>query len=540
MKTNFKHLFLTIICIAFATVSFAQKSKKDNGVGVAGDANSSTMTVKQAKKYYKVDSKKFLQDWNLIIHGGATVPFTDLRSYDWFRQTKKPSELQWDAGIGLTKMFNSAFGLNIDYTLGKISGRTVEKGGFAEDRQYWKQLGFDQPIYFKTSIFHMACLSAYIDWMGIGMGYNSYIKSKITGKPVKARRFAVYTKLGIGFWRGSSQIYNVKDDKPIANNQYTRGFTNKFTEVVFPLAMGMKFKVTKMFDIGVESQFVVMNSDKLDAFNFTGSNTNGKVVNSLSKINRDAFADVSIQFIYKFGRIGAQKEHVEWVNPLAFIMADQKTEKKKDELKDTDGDGVLDILDKEPTTPEGYAVDAHGVTLDSDKDGCPDTKDPEPFSSPAFEIVDCKNVIPKVETPPVTEPGKSGPPYDEEPLVKRVKTVEENLWKLTSIYYDLNKYSITTPANAELKKVGLVMATNPDLKVNVQGHTDTRGSVEYNDKLSQNRVNAAIKYLKDNYGISEDRFIKLPLGKTDPLVKDAASEGQHQVNRRVDFTPAKQ
>jgi hypothetical protein len=39
-----------------------------------------------------------------------------LRSYDWFRQTKKPSELQWDAGIGLTKMFNSAFGLNIDYT----------------------------------------------------------------------------------------------------------------------------------------------------------------------------------------------------------------------------------------------------------------------------------------------------------------------------------------------------------------------------------------------------------------------------------------
>ncbi|MBK6274239.1 MAG: hypothetical protein IPF58_05805 [Saprospirales bacterium] len=66
-------------------------------------------------------------------------------------------------------MFNSAFGLNIDYTLGKISGRTVEKGGFAEDRQYWKQIGFDQPVYFKTSIFHMACLSAYIDWMGIGI-----------------------------------------------------------------------------------------------------------------------------------------------------------------------------------------------------------------------------------------------------------------------------------------------------------------------------------------------------------------------------------
>jgi hypothetical protein len=39
---------------------------------------------------------------------------------------------------------------------------------------------------------------------------------------------------------------------------------------------------------------------------------------------------VNVNFTYKFGRIGAQKEHVEWVNPLAFIMANQpKPEKTK-------------------------------------------------------------------------------------------------------------------------------------------------------------------------------------------------------------------
>jgi OOP family OmpA-OmpF porin len=540
MKTKLNYLLLSVMCFAMATTTFAQKVKKNSSVDVASNSANGTMDAKTAKKYYNVDPKKYLKDWSLTIHFGATTPFTDIRSYDWVRQTKKPSELQWGAGLGLTKMFNSAFGLNVDYTLGKLLGRTVERGGFAEERQYWKQLfpertDDDGPVYFKTSIFHQATVNFYIDWLGLGTSYNKFIKSQISGKPIKSRKFAFYTKLGIGLIRTSSQIYNVKDDKPIANNNYLRGFTNKFTEVVFPLGFGMKFKVTKAFDIGLEGTFTFTNSDKLDAFQFQSRVDGGRTVNSLSKINRDAYAYMNVNFSYKFGRIGSQKEHVEWVNPLAFIMTNVPKPKEVN-LKDTDGDGVLDILDKEPTTAAGLAVDAHGVTLDSDKDGCPDSKDPEPFSSPAFPIVECKNVLPdavtKVETP-------KGVPYDDEAVTKKIQKVEDNVWKLTSIYYDVNKANITKYSSEELNKVGLVMSTNPDLKVNVKGNTDVRGSSEFNQKLSENRVNAAIKYLKDHYGITEDRFIKLPMGKSDPLVKDAANENQHQSNRRVDFSPAR-
>jgi len=540
MKTKLNYLLLSVMCFAMATTTLAQKVKKNSSVDVASNSANGTMDAKTAKKYYNVDPKKYLKDWSLTIHFGATTPFTDIRSYDWTRQTKKPSELQWGAGLGLTKMFNSAFGLNVDYTLGKLLGRTVERGGFAEERQYWKQLfpertEDDGPVYFKTSIFHQASVNFYIDWLGLGTSYNKFIKSQISGKPIKSRKFAFYTKLGIGLIRTSSQIYNVKDDKPIANNNYLRGFTNKFTEVVFPLGFGMKFKVTKAFDIGLEGTFTFTNSDKLDAFQFQSRVDGGRTVNSLSKINRDAYAYMNVNFSYKFGRIGSQKEHVEWVNPLAFIMANVPKPKEVN-LKDTDGDGVLDILDKEPTTAAGLAVDAHGVTLDSDKDGCPDSKDPEPFSSPAFPIVECKNVLPdavtKVETP-------KGVPYDDEAVSKKIQKVEDNVWKLTSIYYDVNKANITKSSSEELNKVGLVMSTNPDIKVNVKGNTDVRGSSEFNQKLSENRVNAAIKYLKDHYGISEDRFIKLPMGKSDPLVKDAANENQHQSNRRVDFSPAR-
>lgn len=541
MKAKLNYLSLTVMCFALATSSFAQKTKKNSSVDVTADAANGTMDAKTAKKYYNVDPKKYLKDWSLTIHFGTTTPFTDIRSYDWTRQTKKPSELQWGAGLGLTKMFNSAFGLNVDYTLGQLLGRTVDRGGFAEERQYWKQLfpertDADGPVYFKTSIFHQASVNFYIDWLGLGTSYNKFIKSQITGKPIKSRRFAFYTKLGVGLIRTSSQIYNVKDDKPITNNNYLRGFTNKFTEVVFPLGMGMKFKLTKAFDMGLEGTFTFTNSDKLDAFQFQSRvDAGGKTVNSLSKINRDAYAYINVNFSYKFGRIGSQKEHVEWVNPLAFVMANVPKPKEVN-LKDTDGDGVLDILDKEPTTEAGLAVDAHGVTLDSDKDGCPDSKDPEPFSSPAYPIVDCKNVLPNA---PVVEETKKGVPYDDEAVNKKIQKVEDNVWKLTSIYYDLNKANITNAASEELKKIGLLMSTNPDLKVNVKGNTDVRGSSEFNQKLSENRVNAAIKFLKDHYGISEDRFIKLPMGKSDPLVKDAINENQHQSNRRVDFSPVR-
>ena len=540
MKTKLNYLLLSAICFTMATSALAQKVKKNSSVDVAANSADATMDAKAAKKYYNVDPKKFLKDWSLNIHFGTTAPFTDIRSYDWSRQTKKPSELQWGAGLGLTKMFNSAFGLNVDYTLGKILGRTVERGGFAEERQYWKQLfpertEADGPVYFKTNVFHQATVNFYIDWLGLGTSYNKFIKSQLTGKPIKSRKFAFYTKIGVGLIRTSSQIYNVKDDKPITNNNYLRGYTNKFTEVVFPLGVGMKFKVSKAFDIGIEGTFTFTNSDKLDALQFQSRVDGDRTVNSLSKINRDAYAYVNVNFAYKFGRIGSQKEHVEWVNPLAFIMANVPKPKEVN-LKDTDGDGVLDILDKEPTTEAGLAVDAHGVTLDSDKDGCPDTKDAEPFSSPAFPIVDCKNVLPEAVT--TTETPK-GVPYDDEAVTKKIQKVEDNIWKLTSIYYDVNKANITPSSSEELRKIGVLMSTNPDMKVNVKGNTDVRGSSEFNQKLSENRVNAAIKFLKDNYSISEDRFIKLPMGKSDPLIKDATNENQHQSNRRVDFSPVR-
>jgi outer membrane protein OmpA-like peptidoglycan-associated protein len=52
------------------------------------------------------------------------------------------------------------------------------------------------------------------------------------------------------------------------------------------------------------------------------------------------------------------------------------------------------------------------------------------------------------------------------------------------------------------------------------------------------RVNAAINYLVNTYGISRDRFVPGFYGEADNLFKNASKEAQHQLNRRVEFTPA--
>jgi hypothetical protein len=521
-----KHFIILFVFISYANVMFSKEQTADI------KQSSSSLTTSS-----RIETKKFLKDWSFTIHGGATSPFTDIRSYDWFRQMKSPSEIQWGAGFGLTKMMGNIFGINLDYTLGRLSGRTVTRGGFAEDRKYWETLGFDQEVYFKTNVFHQGTVCAYVNWSNMFFGLNRWIKSNVKQKPWKERRVSVFSRLGIGFIRLESNIYNVSDDKAIKGTAYTRGYTNKFTEIVYPLSLGLKFKCTKTIDFGVEGMFVFTNSDKIDAFNFQSradviDAISGKPTKvSLSKINRDAFSYVNANITFKFGRIGAQKEHAEWVNPLEAYMniVDDKL-KDQYKVKDADGDGVIDELDMEPNTEPDAIVDTHGRTLDSDKDGYPDHTDPEPFSTPMLPIKDGINIRPDGLTPEQIQDVKNI-------INNEIKAGTVGGWNLSLIFYDLDKYNIRTSEIPELFKIANVMKNYPDLKVVAKGHTDVRQTDDYNDNLSENRVNAAVDYIVKNFGISRDRFVLEHYGEKINMIPNASNEALHQLNRRVEFYP---
>lgn len=214
------------------------------------------------------------------------------------------------------------------------------------------------------------------------------------------------------------------------------------------------------------------------------------------------------------------------VNPLDYLYATMQEIDPDNLLKDSDNDGVIDRLDKEPNTAEGTPVDTHGVSLDSDKDGCPDSEDPEPFSSPVLPMENCQNVHVTMQEV-------------KEYVDKRLAEVGGGGggavdWYLPMIFFDLNKADIRPDAVPELEYVAEIMKRYNKLTVEVVGHTDTRASEDYNLKLSENRAKSAISYLV-NKGVTESRLKIVYKGESQVLIQDATTEEQHQQNRRVEF-----
>lgn len=110
--------------------------------------------------------------------------------------------------------------------------------------------------------------------------------------------------------------------------------------------------------------------------------------------------------------------------------------------------------------------------------------------------------------------------------------------RLDKIYYDYDKCDIKPRAAEELNRLVKLMNDFPDMVIELSSHTDSRGSDEYNLKLSQCRADAAVDYIlaKD---ISKTRIVARGYGET-KLVNECSngvncSEAKHQANRRTEF-----
>lgn len=108
---------------------------------------------------------------------------------------------------------------------------------------------------------------------------------------------------------------------------------------------------------------------------------------------------------------------------------------------------------------------------------------------------------------------------------------------LKNILYDLNKYFIREDAKPELNRLIQFMIDNPEVKVELSSHTDSRAPDAYNMTLSQNRANAAVDYIVSK-GILKNRLIGKGYGESRLLNKCAdnipCSEEDHQINRRTE------
>ena len=97
------------------------------------------------------------------------------------------------------------------------------------------------------------------------------------------------------------------------------------------------------------------------------------------------------------------------------------------------------------------------------------------------------------------------------------------------ITFDVNKSDI----KAEINRIKMLMDQNPELRYEVQGHTDSTGTPEANQKLSERRAKAIVDKLVE-LGISRSRLTAVGKGQYSPIADNSTEEGRAK-NRRVVF-----
>jgi len=105
--------------------------------------------------------------------------------------------------------------------------------------------------------------------------------------------------------------------------------------------------------------------------------------------------------------------------------------------------------------------------------------------------------------------------------------------QLYDILFDLDKATLQPESTKQLQHVVTLLKDNPDLMLEVQGHTDDQGSDDYNLKLSQRRAETVVTYL-GLFDIDTSRLVPKGYGESKPVMPNTTEEGRAK-NRRVEL-----
>jgi outer membrane protein OmpA-like peptidoglycan-associated protein len=221
---------------------------------------------------------------------------------------------------------------------------------------------------------------------------------------------------------------------------------------------------------------------------------------------------------------------------------------------DNDKDGVLDSVDHCPDVAEdrdGFE-DADGCPdPDNDKDGIPDARDKcpnDPEDMDGFEDADgCPDpdndkdgIVDKEDLCP-NEPETLNGYADEDgcPDEEQVRVVGQKIVLDDRVNFEQNNARIREVSFPLLERLSRLLRAHPEyIHIEVQGHTDQRGTVEYNKKLSQDRAESVLEFVVKE-GVDRSRLSAVGFG-SEHLLVEQSNERALYLNRRVEFQITRQ
>ena len=214
-----------------------------------------------------------------------------------------------------------------------------------------------------------------------------------------------------------------------------------------------------------------------------------------------------------------------WALPSGMSHVDPKAPCFRWPAVDMDGDGVFDRVDNCVSTPKGCVVDAHGCHSDADGDGVCNELDACPGTAAGSEVdergcSDSQN----------GGRGASAAPSSE----SERQLVEQGRIRLENVYFDRLSSRLLPESQQSLDEAGAALAKYPDLRLEVEGHSDTRGTEENNLRLSQARADAVRSYLIQRHGLRSNQVTARGYGESRPETRER-NEEELLRNRRVEI-----
>jgi len=118
-------------------------------------------------------------------------------------------------------------------------------------------------------------------------------------------------------------------------------------------------------------------------------------------------------------------------------------------------------------------------------------------------------------------------------ILETRETARGLIVNMSDVLFDTGKYTLKPGAREKLAKIGGIVLAHPGLKLQIEGHTDSIGGDEYNQRLSEDRANSVRDYLVSQ-GVPADAVTARGFGKTQPVTDNSTAAGRQQ-NRRVEL-----